>query len=142
MKTRTLLLLSVGCGLAILVAGMVVLLQLAGQPTPAAPLAVGSGAQAGDLHVVVESATLDATGKVVQVEITWAGTDDVDAAIDFSLVAPGLVARPDAEGTTCGASTVAASRCTLAFEVAAAEGTARQLVLERAGEKVRWSLTV
>ena len=53
MKTRTLLLLSVGCGLAILVAGMVLVLQLAGQPAPAAPLAIGATGQAGDLVVTV-----------------------------------------------------------------------------------------
>jgi len=139
MKTRTLLLLSVGCGLAILVAGMVLMLQLAGQPSPAAPLAVGSTGQAGDLVVTVLGAS--STDGVLTVDLEWSGPADADAAADFVLVAPDRVVRPDAaSAAACGTPAPDASPCSLVFALDGAQSTARQLVLERGGEKVRWSL--
>ena len=139
MKTRTLLLLSVGCGLAILVAGMVLMLQLAGQPTPAAPLGVGSTGQAGDLVVTVQEVTV--TDGVMQVALEWSGPADPDAVADFVLVAPDAVVRVVSTGAlACESPAPDPSTCTLSFGVAELTGSARQLVLERGGEKVRWSL--
>lgn len=139
MKTRTLLLLSVGCGLAILVAGMVLMLQLASQPAPAAPLSVGSSGQAGDLVVTVVGSTSDESALTVAIE--WSGPADPDAAADFVLVAPDRVVRPDTGAVgTCGEPTPEPSTCSLVFDVVGLQGTERQLVLERGGEKVRWSL--
>lgn len=139
MKTRTLLLLSVGCGLAILVAGMVLVLQLAGQPAPAAPLAIGATGQAGDLVVTVRDVAV--VDGVMDVAIEWSGPADPDAVSDFVLVAPEAVVRPSVAGEGgCPSPAAEPVECTLSFGVADLTGTARQLVLERGGEKVRWSL--
>lgn len=139
MKTRTLLLLSVGCGLAILVAGMVLMLQLVGQPAPAAPLGVGSTGQAGDLVVTVQDVSV--IDGVMAVAVEWSGPTDPDATAGFVLVAPDAVVRPVAVGDgACGSPAPEPTTCTLSFGVAELAGTARQLVLERGGEKVRWSL--
>ena len=52
MRTRTLLLLAVTCGLAILIAGTVQILRLAGQDTQPI-LAIGDTGTAGDANVTV-----------------------------------------------------------------------------------------
>ena len=67
MRTRTLLLLAVACGLVILVAGVVQLLRIAGQDETAEFSPLGSEVRVGDLEVVVDSydesgGTTDGTG--------------------------------------------------------------------------------
>lgn len=143
MKTRTLLLLAVACGVAILAAGVVQLLRLAGQDEPARPAAVGEEVAAGDLRVVVDGYR-ESSGRVdVQVEL--GGVDDADAIDGFRLVVPGRplepVARDGLDGSpACRGSTVAAQACTLSFDLPEEPGTTRVLVLRRGDEQVRWAL--
>ena len=54
MKTRTLLLLALVCGTAILLAGGVMLFQLTGESDLADPTPVGEPALVGDMTVIVE----------------------------------------------------------------------------------------
>lgn len=138
MRTRTLLLLAVACGLAILLAGAVLLLQLSGQEEPAAALAVGDTGRAGDAVVTVERA--DDDGATTTVTVTLAGVDDPDGVDGFALIAGGRALTPTGAGT-CDGFTVAERTCTLAFDTGAVEGGVRVLVLRRADEQVRWSLT-
>ena len=56
MKTRTLLLLSVGVGLVILLAGGVLLLQLANETAAVEPADVGELVRVGDVDVTVLAA--------------------------------------------------------------------------------------
>lgn len=140
MRTRTLLLLAVGCGVAILVAGMFLLLKLDHQ-TSATPLAVGQQGTAGDAAITVDKVeTID--GRLL-VQVSVGGVDDPAGAKGFSLIAPNrriaMGTAPD-PSTACGAFTKAVRQCTLAFPTAGLEGTVRQLVFERATEKVRWNL--
>ena len=74
MKTRTLLLLSVGVGLMILLAGGVLLLQLANESAAVEPAEVGDVVRVGDVEVTVLGAAETATLFSVEVEV--GGVDD------------------------------------------------------------------
>ena len=141
MRTRTLLLLAVTCGLAILLAGGLQLFRLSIQETPAPPLAVGATGSAGDAKVTVEDVAT--TGSALVVTVTLAGVDDADGLGGFSLVAPNSRVAPDTESTVRGACTgftVVEVTCTLSFPTTGLTGTDRQLLLIRAEDQVRWKL--
>ncbi|MFV0308399.1 MAG: hypothetical protein ACK5OX_11710 [Desertimonas sp.] len=143
MRTRTLLLLAVACGVAILVAGAALFIQLAGQDEPAEPIGLGVEATVGDLDVAVDS-FVDGDDRV-EVIVELGGVDDDDAASGFTLVTPSgpVGAADDIAGTdpaVCRAVTVAARRCTLVFTLPPEPGTTRVLVLRRGGEQIRWDL--
>lgn len=142
MKTRTLLLLALACGLAILVAGVFLFVGLSNQE--AAPArSVGVRTSVGDLDVLVErSAESDG---VVRVIVELGGVADPDAADDFRLTVSGQVVRPsgaaDGDVPPCGASTVEPAACALTFPLPDEPGSARVLALRRGTEQVRWDLT-
>ena len=140
MRTRTLLLLAVACGTAILVAGVAQFVRLAGQDEPARPVAMGTAVTVGDLEVVVDDVTDD--GRQVRVDVELGGVDDAGAAGDFRLVVPGqsIAPRPPAGTAACGPATVAPQRCTLTFVLPEEPGTTRVLVLHRGDDQVRWDL--
>ena len=73
MKTRTLLLLALGCGLAILLAGGVLLVQLAGQDDPEPPVALGVEVSVGDMRVTVLSAAEQSETQTLTVELATGG---------------------------------------------------------------------
>lgn len=141
MKTRTLLLLSVGTALMILLAGGVLLFQLSGQEdaTDATPLDVAT--TVGDAQVTVEGSSVD--DGLLRVDVEIAGVDDPDGIDNFALVtgdqrlAP--VTAPD-EGR-CVEVTVRPQRCTIDFDVSASEGSSRVLVLRRGEQQATWRLT-
>jgi hypothetical protein len=147
MKTRTLLLLALGCGVAILAAGTVLLLQLTGRDAAEPPTPIGVPAEVGDLGITVLEAT-EAGGRLaVAVEI--GGVDDPAALEDLRVVASGRPAprvsdddpAPSATGLpVCTGVTVAVTSCVVVFDVASADGSARVLVVERGDERVRWDL--
>lgn len=142
MRTRTLLLLAVLCGLAILVAGSVQLLRLGGDGPGASDLGVGDTASAGDMTVTVESAA--ETDGFMKVEVLLGGVDDESGVDGFRLVVPGraLVPLAAAQAGTdaCAAVTTAEQRCTLVFGTAATTGSARVLLLRRGEDQRRWVL--
>jgi len=141
MRTRTLLLLAVTCGLTILLAGGIQLLRLSNQQTPAPPLAVGATGSAGDATVTVED--VDSTDSALVVTVTLGGVDDAGGLDGFSLVAPNTRVAPDvptAGDMACTGFTVAEVTCTLSFPTNSLTGTDRQLLLIRAEDQVRWKL--
>lgn len=138
MKTRTLLLLAVTCGLAILVAGTVQLLRLAGQDT-AELKAIGAAGTAGDATVVVTA--FEEADDVATVTVTLSGVDDPAGLEGFTLVGPGATTAPNQRGAgVCTGFTVAPVTCTLTFGTVAMQGADRLLVFHRAAETVRWKL--
>ena len=138
MKTRTLLLLAVTCGLLILVAGTLQLLRLADQKE-STTLGVGDRGQAGDAVVVVNEYREDATRAVVTV--TLSGVDDPEGVQDFGLANVSRIAAPTGEGDdACTVLTVEQVTCTLTFSTDGFDGPSRQLVFRRAEEQVRWKL--
>jgi hypothetical protein len=139
-KTRTLLLLALACGVAIMAAGAAFLIQLSRQDDAEPPVAIGDTAAVGDMQVVVESA-VEGDG-VLDVTVTIGGVDDPDGSAGFHLIASGQALRPDdptVQGR-CAATTVATRRCIVRFDVSAADGESRVLFYERGDERARWLL--
>jgi hypothetical protein len=138
MRTRTLLLLAVTCGLAILIAGTVQLLRLAGQETETI-LAVGDAGAAGDAKVLVTA--FDEVDGVATVTVTLSGVDDPKGLDGFTLVVPGATVQPNQRGAdACSGFTVAPVTCTLTFGTADVKDGDRLLVFHRAAQTARWKL--
>jgi hypothetical protein len=140
MKTRTLLLLALGCGLAILLAGGVLLVMLVGQDDPAPPVALGAETSIGDMRVIVLGATeRDDDPDTLLAEIVLGGVDDRDGAAGFELIASGRPIPPG-DASTCGTTTVEPRPCTLVFDVSTADGESRVLRYRRGDDQARWNL--
>lgn len=140
MRTRTLLLLAVVCGLAILVAGVVQLLRVATQDDPPRAVAIGETARVGDMEIVVEGSS-ERRGSVL-VDVQIGGVDDPDGAGAFRLVVPGGAVEADpTAGNHCGATTARVEPCTLAFRLGDDAGSTRVLLYQRGDERVRWELS-
>lgn len=136
MRTRTLLLLSVACGLAILLAGGVQLFRITGND-PSSALAIGDTGTAGDAVVVVDDYA-ERDGLAV-VTVTVSGVDDPDGLDGFRLRAPNTVVAPGT-ASTCEGLTMTVTTCEIAFPAAALQATDRQLVLQRGEDRVVWNL--
>jgi hypothetical protein len=141
MRTRTLLLLAVTCGIAILLAGTVQLLRLSGQRSET-PLALGQAGRAGDAAIVVMA--YDETASAAVVTVTLSGVDAPDGTDGFVLVTPGKPVPhrvwSSPADDECSGFTVAEVTCTLTFPLEGVSGQSRQLLFERGGERVRWRL--
>lgn len=144
MKTRTLLILAVTCGLAILIAGGIQLLRLANEDDPAPPRSIGDSAQLGDAVVTVVG--YEVVGDAIAVTVTLSGVDDPDGLNGFTLLAPGAATSVDATVATasntpaCSGFTMAPVTCVLWFAADDLEGSDRQLVFQRAADYARWRL--
>jgi hypothetical protein len=142
-RTRTLLLLAVACGLVILVAGVVQLLRIASEGDADAKSFhdVGEQVEVGDLDVVVKS--FDERGDTATVSVTLGGVDDPDGSDEFRLVVPGESLSPTGDGAdACAATTVAPQACRLTFDVGDAAGGARILLYRRGDDVARWELAL
>jgi hypothetical protein len=139
-RTRTLLLLAVGCGLVILVAGVIQLLRIAGQDDPPEAAPIGAPVRVGDLTVTVER--FEETDEQAVVSVELGGVDDPDGTDDFRLVVPGESLRPVAgdDPDACAGTTVEPQNCTLTFDLTSSEGSSRVLLYRRGDERVRWEL--
>ena len=89
MRTRTLLLLAIGCGLVILLAGGIQLLRVGGQQQSAKLLTVGEPGKAGDVTVQLASSSVRDSSLIAAIRI--GGTDDPNGLAGFTLVGPGKV---------------------------------------------------
>lgn len=140
MRTRTLLLLAVVCGLAILLAGGIQLLRLTGsESADAEDLRIGDTATAGDATVTVVSAEEEAG--VLTVALRAGGVDDPRGIDGFTLVVTGDVLRPLApEAGDCVGFTEATVDCDVRFDTGDVEGRTRVLLLRRGEDQRRWSL--
>jgi hypothetical protein len=140
MKTRTLLLLALGCGLAIMLAGAVLLFQLSTSDDVAAPVVIGDQVVVGDMAVVVIDAVEDGGRLTVDVEI--GGVDDPDGADAFRLIASGRPLSPVDESAddSCSVTTTSVAKCTVVFDVGGADGSSRVLFYERGDDQARWVL--
>lgn len=139
MRTRTLLLLAVTCGLAVLVAGGIQLLRLANQD-PTTALGRGDRGSAGDAVVLVRDFS-ESEGRLI-VEVTLSGVDDPDGLDGFTLVGvPEPVAVVPNGGTgACSGFTVEPVDCSLTFATGRFQTADRLLMFIRADERVRWRL--
>ena len=141
MSTRKLILTALVCGLAILIAGGVKLIQVADRETTVEVLGFGDTATLGDMTVsVLEIAdTADAT----LVTVSMVGVDLASGAEDgWRMLADGKVAEPllvQDQRDACGAtSATTAVECVVAFGPA---DKTRTVAYVRAGEQRQWSAT-
>jgi hypothetical protein len=136
MKTRTLMLLALGCGVAIMLAGAVFLFQLTNQAEVEAPVPIGELAAVGDMSVAVNA--FSERNGVLRVAIIIGGIDDDDPTDGFRLIAS---ARPVVlASSSCPPSSVAMANCSIEFDVGDADGVSRVLFYERGDDQARWVL--
>jgi len=141
MKTRTLLLLALACGLAIMLAGAVLFVQLINQDEVEPAAEIGAEVTVGDMRVTVErSSERDGT---LDVTVRAGGVVDDDPLDEFRLIASGRAVEPEplADGQSCARFTANARTCVLQFDVSGADGTSRVLFYERGDDSARWVLT-
>jgi hypothetical protein len=136
MRTRTLLLLAIACGLVILLAGGIQLLRVGGQEQTAKLLDAGQPGKAGDVTVELVSSSIAETNLVAVVRV--GGIDDPQGLAGFTLVGPGKV-LPVAS-SDCDGITVDQADCSLTFATTGMQGTSRQLIFHRADQQLRWVL--
>ncbi len=136
MRTRTLLLLAIGCGLVILVAGGIQLLRVGGQQQTAKLLKAGEPGRAGDVTVELVSSSLRDDSVVAVVRI--GGVDDPHGLDGFTLVGPGKVLA--VTSSDCTGIAVDPVDCALTFATIGMKGTSRQLIFHRADAQLRWVL--
>lgn len=152
MKTRTLLLLSVGCGLLILLAGGAKLLQVATDRTEVPVLAFGEEALIGDMAVRViditgnssENSPDSSSGNGTLVEITMSGVPGAPVIDDWRLLADGKVfpaSGASGDEQYCASATRVPEggsevRCVLRFPAAE---TVQAVAYTRAGEQRQWA---
>lgn len=136
MRTRTLLLLAIACGLVILLAGGIQLLRVGGQEQTAKLLDAGEPGKAGD--ATVELVSSSASGSHLVVVVRVGGVADLDGLDGFTLVAPGKVVAVGS--STCAGIAVAETDCSLTFDTTGMPGTSRQLIFHRADAQLRWVL--
>lgn len=143
MKTRTLLLLSVGVGLAILLAGGVFLFQLSNESATVDVAELGEPVEVGDVQVTVHGVSGAETTSVLSVDVELGGVDDGDGTDSFRLITGADPLAPLAAPAAgrCTAITVDTQACRLDFDVSATEGPNRVLVLRRGDEQRRWDLS-
>ena len=133
------MLLALGCGIAIMLAGAVFLFQLSGQDDLDAAVPIGQSVTVGDMTVVVDD--VQESGDVLDVTVTIGGVDDVDGAAPFRLIASGRPVTAEPNGATpCGATTVVPVTCHVYFDVRGADGDSRVLFYERGDDQARWVL--
>jgi hypothetical protein len=137
-KTRTLLLLALACGMAIMLAGAVLLFQLSTQDDVAPPVALGDVAHVADMRVAVVDVG-EADGSLA-VTVQIGGVDDPQVTDGFRLIASGRAVSPESDGDGCEAVTVAEQTCVIRFDVSGADGSSRVLFYERGDQRARWVL--
>lgn len=142
MRTRTLLILAVVCGLAILLAGGIFFALLAGRDEVPDDLSIGAAARAGDLEATVVSAT-ERDG-LLRVTVELSGVDDPEGLTNFRLIVGNDVLEPltpaQAGDGACTGFTEAAQTCDLVFGTAQVRNDIRVLLLQRGEDRVRWGL--
>ncbi len=140
MKTRTLLLLSVGTALMILVAGGVLLFQLSGQDATTEATPLGTAVQVGDAEITVSGSSVE--GSLLRVDVEIGGVVDERGVEAFALVTGDQRLEPivaPADGRCMGISDETRT-CTIDFDVSATEGSSRVLVVRRGEDQATWRL--
>lgn len=140
MKTRTLLLLSVACGLVILVAGGLKLLQVATDRTEVPVLTVGDATRIGDMTVRVDAITVGANG--TEARVAMSGVPGAATVDGWRLLGDGSVVQPftTVGDDLCDARTTvpASGEVTCVVRFPSVE-TVQAVAYLRAGEQRQWA---
>jgi hypothetical protein len=140
MRTKTLIMWSLVCGVVILAAGGFKLLQIAADDATVEFLAAGVEAEVGGATVAAVSLR-DEPG-ATYVTVSMAGVDAGDAVASWRLLALGVVHQPGsvaaADGGPCAATVQSSATCVLEFP--ATEGV-RTVAFLRGGVQRQWTLS-
>jgi hypothetical protein len=140
MSTRKLILWALVCGVFILGAGSIKLLQTTSEDATVVLLQLGDEATLGEMTVSVEA--LRETSDRTLVDVQMRGVDGADAVEGWRMLVGNVqtpVSLPEGQGTPCVTTSALNSiSCTIAFPVS--EGT-RTIVYIRAGEQQQWATT-
>ena len=137
MSTRKLILWALVCGVFILGAGSIKLLQTTSEDATVVLLQLGDEATLGEMTVSVDS--VRATSDRTLVDVNMRGVDGADAVEGWRMLVGEVqtpVSLPEGQGTPC--VTTSASNtlsCTIAFPVS--DGT-RTIVYIRTGDQQQW----
>ncbi len=138
MKTRTLILWSLVCGVIILIAGSIKLFQVSSEDATVEFLAFGESVTVSDMVVAVES--LDASGASTLVTVTMSGPEGEDAREGWRVVVGDRVLAPIdiAGGSRDECTTVTATQVTCVVSFPIVEGSLVVAYL-RAGDQQQWA---
>lgn len=131
MSTRKLILLALVCGLVILLAGGVKLVQVATDEAEVTVLTVGDQALVGDMVARVLGVSLAPSGTAVQVEMS--GTAATEASAGWIMLGDGERLEPTG---VCGpVAAQSTHQCTLTFP---AVDRVQAIAYARGGEQRQW----
>ena len=136
MKTRTLLLLSLGCAIVILAAGIGLFVRLGTNDVTAAPSEFGDWVEVGDLQVVVSSASRE--GLMQRISLKVSGIDDREVTDSFAVISGGVPLN--AEPNDCVAVINADTSCEIEFVLSTETSEPAVLIVTRGEERGRWVL--
>lgn len=136
MKTRTLLLLSLGCAIVILAAGIGLFVRLGTNDVTAAPSEFGDWVEVGDLQVVVSNASRE--GLKQRISVTVSGIDDREVTDSFAVISSGV--SLNAEPNVCVAVIDADTSCEVEFVLSTETSEPAVLIVTRGEERGRWVL--
>ena len=137
MKTRTLILWSLVCGVIILVAGSIKLFQVSTSESTVEFLAFGESATVADMDVTVES--FDTTTGNLLARVTMSGPDGADAREGWRIIAGDRVLSPvDAADVPDQCTITGATPVTCVITFPLVDGTPAFAYL-RAGDQRQWA---
>ena len=136
MKTRTLLLLSLGCAIVILAAGIGLFVRLSANDATTVPSEFGDRVEVGDLQVVVSNASRE--GLKQRISVTVSGIDDREVTDSFAVVSSGV--SLNAEPNVCVAVIDADTSCEVEFVLSTETSEPAVLIVTRGEERGRWVL--
>ena len=135
-STRKLIALAMACLVAVVIAGVVKLVQIGGDDPAVDILPFGERATVGEMKVSVLDLISVGEQTIVKVEI--GGVADSDGASQWRLLSDGKLFEP-VEGMVddpCGPTTVAMQTCSVVFD---AVGVGQTVAYARAGEQRNWT---
>jgi len=135
-KTRTLLLLSLGCAIVILAAGIGLFVRLGANEVTAAPSEFGDRVEVGDLQVVVSSASRE--GLMQRISVKVSGIDDREVTDSFAVISGGVPLN--AEPNDCVAVINTDTFCEVEFVLSTETSEPAVLIVTRGEERGRWVL--
>ena len=135
-KTRTLLLLSLGCAVAILGAGIGLVFRLGASGETSAPVEFGVRAEVGDLGIVVVDA--ERIGTQQHIELSLSGVDDDAVSDSFVVISGGE--QIEAEANACASSAELTQSCEVEFVLPDETSDPAVLLVTRGEERARWVL--
>ena len=130
MKTRTLLLLSLGCAIVILAAGIGLFVRLSANDATTVPSEFGDRVEVGDLQVVVSNASRE--GLKQRISVTVSGIDDREVTDSFAVISSGV--SLNAEPNVCVAVIDADTSCEVEFVLSTETSEPAVLIVTRGEE--------